>query len=147
MDNNRVIDLMDGLRETCIDGARRLRTRAMQCESVELKSLFLATAIDGEQAGEELREVILDCGGALENKGAAMHGGWASGIATIADDDERLLEECELWQDAALTRYREALEEPVPENIATLLRRHYDGVKRSCDQISERRERAGVRAS
>ena len=59
--------------------------------------------------------------------------------------DKSLLEACEKGEDSALERYRDALDEALPDNIRMLIERQYEGVKRNHAQVRSLRDQAAWR--
>jgi uncharacterized protein (TIGR02284 family) len=51
------------------------------------------------------------------------------------NSDQAALDECERGEDAALERYRDAIKEDLPSDVAAIVQRQYEGVKRNHDQI------------
>jgi uncharacterized protein (TIGR02284 family) len=99
-------------------------------------------------AGEHLSELqvlVSQCGGKPDEGGSlsgAVHRGWVAVRGTLAGyTDLGMLEECERGEDVAKTRYRKALEQPLPEPIRTIIERQYQGVLRNHDQIRTLRDR------
>lgn len=54
--------------------------------------------------------------------------------------DLTILEECERGEDSALEAYREAIKEPLPADVAAVVQKQYEGVKRNHDQIRSMRD-------
>jgi uncharacterized protein (TIGR02284 family) len=52
-----------------------------------------------------------------------------------------MLEECERGEDVAVARYRDALEEPLPEDVKHIVERQYQGVRRNHDEVRDMRNR------
>jgi hypothetical protein len=62
----------------------------------------------------------------------ALHRGWVSLRGSVAGySDKTMLEECERGEDVALERYRDALDEALPDQVRMLIERQYEGVKRN----------------
>jgi len=60
--------------------------------------------------------------------------------ALSGDRDLAALEECERGEDAALGRYRDAIKKALPSDVATVVQRQYEGVKRNHDQVRSLRD-------
>lgn len=145
MDSEDVVDVLNDLLENCRDGEYGFRTCAQQAESPELKAAFEMRADDCERAGAELEAAVVSLGGEPAEGGTAsgaLHRGWVTLRASVsAVDDVSILEECERGEDAALARYREAIEQPLPSSIAAIVRRQYEGTKKNHDQVRAMRDR------
>ena len=146
MDSQDTIDVLNTLIETCNDGERGFRHVAEHAKSPELRSLFMERANECRQACADLRAQVVQLGGEPETGGSAsgaLHRGWTSLVGSVSGwSDKQLLEECERGEDAALTRYRDALDEALPDNIRMLIERQYEGVKRNHAQVRTLRDQA-----
>jgi uncharacterized protein (TIGR02284 family) len=150
MDSDDVIDTLNDLIETCKDGEAGFRSCAEHAHSAELKTSFEQHASECAQGARELQGCVVQLGGEPEDKGSAsgsMHRGWVALRGAVGrDDDQAMLDECERGEDAALERYREALDDELPADVRTIVERQYQGVKRNHAQVREMRDRyAGTR--
>jgi uncharacterized protein (TIGR02284 family) len=139
MDNDDVIDTLNKLIETCKDGEYGFRTCAEHVKSEQLRTVFLERAESCRRGAAELQEVVVRCGGQAEDDSSTtgtLHRGWVNlkGMLT-GDSDQAALDECERGEDAALARYRDAIKEDLPSDVAAIVQRQYEGVKRNHDQI------------
>lgn len=145
MDNEDVVDVLNDLLENCRDGEYGFRTCAQQVASPELKATFEVRAIDCERAGVELEAAVISLGGEPAAGGTAsgaLHRGWVTLRASVsAVDDVAILEECERGEDAAVARYRAAIEQPLPASIEAMVRRQHEGARKNHDVIRSLRER------
>ena len=144
MDNDDVIDTLNKLIDTCKDGEYGFRTSAEHVRSEHLRSVFLERAESCRQGATELQQAVVRCGGKPDEHSSAsgtLHRGWLGlkGMLT-GDRDQAALNECERGEDAALARYREALKHDLPSDIAEIVQRQYEGVKRNHDQIRSLRD-------
>ena len=57
-----------------------------------------------------------------------------------AMSDLAMLEECERGEDAALARYRKALQLQLPADLRAVIERQAEGVQRNHDQIKQLRD-------
>jgi len=139
MDNDDVIDTLNKLIETCKDGEYGFRTSAEHVKSTQLRTLFLDRAGDCQKGASELQAEVARLGGKAETDSSAtgtLHRGWVNvKSALTGDNDVAILEECERGEDAALERYRDAMKASLPREIASIVERQYEGVKRNHDQI------------
>ena len=146
MDSQDTIDVLNKLIETCNDGERGFRDVAEHAQSDDLRALFTNRANEIRQACAELRAQVVQLGGEPENGGSAsgaLHRGWVSLRGSVAGySDKTMLEECERGEDVALERYRDALDEALPDHIRMLIERQYEGVKRNHAQVRNLRDQA-----
>jgi uncharacterized protein (TIGR02284 family) len=139
MSNDDVISVLNNLIETCKDGEYGFRTCAEHATAQDLKSLFMNRASDCQRGASELQGLVARLGGTPDTTSSAtgtLHRGWVSVVGTLTGySDKTMLEECERGEDAALARYRDALKEPLPAEIQSVVQTQYEGVKRNHDQI------------
>lgn len=62
--------------------------------------------------------------------------------ALTTRDDKAILEECERGEDYAKKSFTEALDEPLPENVRTVVQRMATEVKMAHDRVRGLRDRA-----
>jgi uncharacterized protein (TIGR02284 family) len=146
MDSQDTIDVLNTLIETCNDGERGFRHVAEHAKSPELRTLFTERANECRQGCADLRAQVVQLGGEPETGGSAsgaLHRGWTSLVGSVSGwSDKQLLEACERGEDSAMTRYRDALDEALPDNIRMLVERQYEGVKRNHAQVRTLRDQA-----
>ena len=143
-DTADVIDVLRDLVECSKDGEYGFRACAEQAQRADLKTTFLQRADDCRAGAQELNELIRQCGGKPSDHGSAMgaiHRGWVAVKATLSTyDDKAVLNECERGEDNAKTRYRKALEKPLPPHIKQVVERQMQGVQRNHDQVKMLRD-------
>src|SRR6185295_18467729 len=122
------------------------RTTAEHARSADLRQVLLKRADECRQAAAELHALIVQNGGKADDGGTvtgAMHRGWVAVKGTLAGySDLAMLEECERGEDAALARYRSALDEELPPSVRAVVERQYEGVKRNHAQVRTLRNQA-----
>jgi uncharacterized protein (TIGR02284 family) len=147
--SSEVIEALNDLTEICKDGEYGFRSSAEQAKSTSLRANLSARSSECATAADQLRSHVVQLGGKPVESGSAvgaMHRGWVAVKATLSTfDDLAVLEECERAEDAALSIYRDALEQSLPPPIRNLVEHQYEGVKRNHDQI--RRMRDALRAT
>jgi uncharacterized protein (TIGR02284 family) len=139
MTNDDTIDQLNKLIETCKDGEYGFRSCAEHVKSPDLKSIFLERAADCQRGASQLQGLVANLGGKPDTSSSAtgtLHRGWVSVVGVLSGySDKAMLDECERGEDAALERYREALKQPLPPEIMSVVQTQYEGVKRNHDQI------------
>lgn len=150
MDNQDIIDTLNKLVETSKDGEYGFQNSAEHVKSASLRDLFTRRAADCRQAANELQMMVRAIGGTPEKDGTAVgavHRGWVAVRGTLSGyTDLAMLEECERGEDAALGRYRKALEKDLPADVRALIQRQQDGAQRNHDQIRTLRDQARATA-
>jgi uncharacterized protein (TIGR02284 family) len=138
-DRSDTIDVLKDLVECCKDGEYGFRECAEQAKREDLRSILLQRADDCRRGGQELNQLLRECGHETEDSGSAlgaMHRGWVSIKSKMTSyDDKAVLEECERGEDNAKARYMKALQKNLPANVRTVIERQYQGVQRNHDQV------------
>ena len=128
-----VISTLNGLIETCRDGAEGFRTAAEGVKSAELRELFHAYARQRAGFAGELQDEVRRLGGEPEQTGslvATLHRGWMGLRAALEGDDDRaVVGECERGEAVALETYRSALNIDLPANVRAMVERQFAEVK------------------
>lgn len=146
MDQDKVIDTLNGLIENCKDGEYGFQSTAEHVRTPNLKQVFLSRADDCHMAAQQLQNFVTRLGGKSAVSGTlagAAHRGWVAVKGTLAGySDLRMLEEAERGEDASVARYREALDENLPPDVHSLVQMQYEGAQRNHLQIRKLRDQA-----
>jgi uncharacterized protein (TIGR02284 family) len=146
MVDQKVINTLNNLLETTKDGEEGFRTCSAAVTNPELKMVFESAAKKCDEGAAELETKIRSLGGDPSQSGTvsgSLHRAWTNLKSSIAGMDEyAVLAECERGEDVAKHAYEEALQENLPEDVATIVRRQYQGVVNNHDQIRNLRDRA-----
>lgn len=144
MKQSNVIDTLNGLIETCRDGEYSFRASSERAQSPELQNLLARRADDCALAAADLAACVRQLGGEPDAGGTttgALQRGWAAVRKTVGGyNDLTMLEDCERGEDAAMKRYREALQTSLPEPERTLVEQQFEGVKRNHAQVRALRD-------
>lgn len=142
--NDDVIDTLNELIETSKDGEYGFNELADHVHSNELRALFRNRATCCGEAAAELQRCAAEYGASAERSGSlagAVHRGWVSVRSALSSHtDQAMLEECERGEDAALARYRRALDRDLPAEVRTLIARQLEGAQRNHDQVKALRD-------
>lgn len=145
MDNDDVIDVLNDLMESCRDGEYGFHASAERADSPELKALLERHSRECAAAAAELEHEVRRLGGEPASGGTvagALHRGWVSVKTALSTSDDRaVLEECERGEDAAVARYRKALNASLPAALRTLVERQAQGAQRNHDEVRALRDR------
>ena len=146
MSNDDVIDTLNTLIETCKDGEYGFRTSAEHVKSSNLRQILTSRSEDCRKGATELQALVTPLGGDADTRSSitgSVHRGWVDLKALLTgDSDLAALNECERGEDAALARYRDAIKNDLPADIAAVVQRQYEGVKRNHDQVRTLRDQA-----
>ncbi|HEV7700544.1 MAG TPA: PA2169 family four-helix-bundle protein [Pyrinomonadaceae bacterium] len=141
--NDDVISTLNGLIETCRDGADGFKSAAESVERSDLKTAFYEFSQQRAQFSAVLQELVRELGGDPESTGSvsgAVHRGWMDLKAAITGGDEQsILNECERGEDYAKDAYRDALEKNLPANIADVVRQQSQSVQAAHNRVKELR--------
>jgi uncharacterized protein (TIGR02284 family) len=150
MDRNNVVDILNTLVETSKDGEYGFKTCAEHARSPELKQFFARRAQECSTAAQELQSLVVRFGGKPDTGGTvsgALHRGWIAARGTVAlNDDKAMLNESERSEDAAVARYRSALEKQLPPEVDAVVRRQFQGVQRNHDEVKRLRDSVNATA-
>lgn len=139
MDNEAVVDVLNGLMELCRDGEQGFRASADHASTGELQSFLSRRAGHCALAAAELEHVVRSYGAEPAEGGTmagALHRGWlAIKAALSSNDDKAVLEECERGEDAMVASYRSALEKPLPASVRVLVQRQAEEAQRHHDEV------------
>lgn len=143
--SDNITSILNDLVETSKDGEKGFRTAAEDTKNAELQAVFLRRAQDCATGAADMQQLVVRLGGTPDERGSvagAVHRGWVNLKAAVSGrTDLAILEECERAEDVAKARYRNALEETLPEDIRVVVQRQYDGVMHNHDQIRDLRDR------
>ena len=139
MDRDDVVSTLNGLIETCKDGANGFRTAADGVEDASLKRLFSSFAEQRAQFAVELERVVTGLGGDPADTGhiaGAVHRGWINLKAAVTGkDDGAVISEAERGEDFAKERYQAALEKTLPADVRAAVERQFMQVKEAHDHV------------
>ena len=103
-----------------------------------MKTVFLQYAQERSRLAGELQAEVSKLGGEPETSGsasAAMHRGWLNIKSALGGGEKAILDEAERGEDVAVRSFEKALKEPLPTNVASVVRRQYDQVKQAHDRV------------
>lgn len=139
MENDKAIQTLNSLIETCKDGERGFHTAAEGLKDPQAKSQFLEYSRQRGQMVRELQEEVRRLGGDPEKAGSmsgSMHRGWMNIKAAVTGhDDASIIAEAERGEDVAKEMYENALRESLPPSAAALVRRQSTQVHEAHDWV------------
>lgn len=142
--NDEVIDVLNDLIETCKDGEYGFNECADNTRSPELRTLFRNRAMGCADAAAELQRLVSGYGGTADTGGSlsgAVHRGWVSVRSVLTSyTDQAMLEEVERGEDAAVKRYRDAMQRNLPDDVREVIAHQLEGVQRNHDQVKALRD-------
>jgi uncharacterized protein (TIGR02284 family) len=145
MTNDETISTLNDLIETSEDGEHGFKTCAENVKDMQLKQLFTAAAQRCAEGAKELQEQVRLLGGDPDEHSSVagtLHRAWVDIKTAITGKDEQaVLEECERGEDVAKKTYEKALGKGLPDNIRSIVQRHYQGVVENHDRVRDLRNR------
>ena len=140
------IAVLNTLSEISRDGEAGFKAAAEAVKDARVKSTLTAAASRCATGAAELENEITKLGGTTTRSGSvagALHRAWTDIKAAITGgDDKAILAECERGEDAAKAAYEKALQADLPVDVATIVRRQYQGVRQNHDLIKDMRDAA-----
>jgi uncharacterized protein (TIGR02284 family) len=137
--NDHVIDTVNDLIENAKDGQYGFAKCAERVESPQLRQTLLERSDECGRAVAELQDLVARYGGKPAEHGTvlgALHRGWVSVKDTLTgNSDHAVLEECERGEDAALARYRKAMDDDLPQDARDVIARQMAGAQANHDQV------------
>ncbi|MGZ6971587.1 MAG: ferritin-like domain-containing protein [Thermoanaerobaculia bacterium] len=144
----RVLDALNRMIEACKDGEKGYASAAADVRDPRARELFERWAQERAQFAAALEELVVREGGNPEHTGSvggALRRGWQDLKAAIEGANDRAV--CgavERGEEAGIRAYEEGLREPLPGDIAILVRAQLDAIKRA--HVLVRRLRDAVAA-
>jgi uncharacterized protein (TIGR02284 family) len=142
--NSDVVSTLNELIETCKDGQEGFKQAAEGVERSDLKSLFFEFSQQRAHFAGELQELVQKLGEKPETSGStagALHRGWINIKSAVTGKDEKaVLNECERGEDSAKNTYKDALENPLPNYIAEVVRNQYESIQMAHDRVKALRD-------
>ena len=148
MQNDNAISVLNNLIETCKDGELGFKNAAEGLKSPDIKAKFLEYSRQRGEMARALQAEVRRLGGDPEKSGStsgSLHRGWLDIKSVITGkDDHAIVAEAERGEDVAKSVYEDALKEPLPANLISLVRQQSAQVKQAHDQVRDLRDREKV---
>jgi uncharacterized protein (TIGR02284 family) len=145
-DTEHAVDVLNQLLETARDGEKGFNEAAESTDNPDLRATLQGFAAQRAAFVTELTQLIRSVGGDPHDTGhvaGALHRGWMNVKEAFSKrEDKAILEECERGEDYAKKSFTEALDEPLPENVRTVVQRMASEVKMAHDRVRGLRDRA-----
>ena len=139
MNNNEVIEILNGLIQTCRDGQEGFRTAAENIRNSEFRRLFNIFSQQRAQFVSELQAEVHRLGGTPEETGSvggSLHRAWMKAESTVSRGSEAaLIMECHRGEEGAVNAYEEVLKADLPLDVQYVVKRQYMDIKDAYDRI------------
>lgn len=143
-DNNEVIQALNYLIGTCIDGENGYREAADEATSSDLKTRLLRLGQQRATFRGELEQEVLRLGGDPKESGsagAALHRAWLNvRDAITGKDDDAILAESQRGEKAALDNYEDVLGRDLPADIKEIVTRQHAAIQQAHDELHSREQ-------
>lgn len=132
------VKTLNTLIETLKDGQNGFKSAAADVKDMRVKSVFTELAHDRIRLAGELQSEVSRLGGDPEKSGsasAAVHRGWINLKSVLGGGEKSILDEAERGEDVAVKSFETALQAKLPPDVAGVVRRQYDEVKKAHDKV------------
>lgn len=138
-----VVSTLNNLASIAKDGVNGMKSAVESAKSPNLKSTLQRLAQEREGVLFDIQNAVRSLGGDPEKSGTtagAAHRGWMNIKNMVTgSDDKALLDECERGEDVAVKAFREASSQPLPPQQIEIVRRGFEQVRKSHDEIKSMR--------
>jgi len=132
------VSTLKELIETLNDGKQGFETAAADVRDAQVKSVFQEFAQQRSRLASELENEVRRLGGDAPSGGsaaAAVHRGWINLKSALGGGEKAVLAEAERGEDVAVKTFEKALNAKLSPDVAGVVRRQYDEVKRAHDRV------------
>ncbi len=141
--SQEAVSTLNDLIETLKDGKNGFETAASDVKDANVKAIFQEFAQQRSQLASELQSEVRKLGGDPEKSGsvsATMHRGWINIKSALGGGEKSILNEAERGEDVAVRSYEKALQQNLPGDLSSVVRRQYDQVKQAHDRVRDLRD-------
>jgi uncharacterized protein (TIGR02284 family) len=141
--SNDTISTLNELIETLKDGKEGFATAASDVSNPMIKSVFDEFSQQRSRLAGELIAEVKRLGGDTEKTGstaAAVHRGWMNLKSTLGGGEKSILNEAERGEDVAVKSYEKAMSANLSPDVAGVVRRQFDEVKKAHDRVRDLRD-------
>jgi uncharacterized protein (TIGR02284 family) len=140
------VSTLNNLAALAKDGVNGMNSAAESASNPSLKTTLRRLAQERNSVFTELQGAVRQLGGDPADSGTtagAAHRGWMNIKSMVAGtDDKTLLDECERGEDVAVKAFQKASSQPLSGVGAEIVRRSYEQVRKSHDEIKSLRNSA-----
>lgn len=140
---SEVVSTLNELIETLKDGQKGFESAAADVKDSSVKSTFQQFAQQRAQFAGELQAEVKRLGDEPTTTGsasAAVHRGWINLKSSLGGGEKAILNEAERGEDVAVKSFEKALDGKLPPDVAGVVRRQFDEVKRAHDTVKGLRD-------
>ncbi len=140
---NETVSTLNNLIETLKDGKDGFETAAGDVKDAMVKTTFLEFAQQRSRFAGELQVEVKRLGGEAEQTGstaAAAHRGWINLKSALGGGEKAILSEAERGEDVSVKNFEKAMKANLPPDVAGVVRRMFDEVKKAHDRVRDLRD-------
>jgi uncharacterized protein (TIGR02284 family) len=145
MNNDRPESVLTKVIDTAKDGEKGFREAAEHFKSPELKSMANQVSSERASFARELEPELLTQGKEKVPEGSAagsVHRAWIDIKTALGGGDQTILDWLEQGEDYAKKIYQEALNSNLPASALQIVRRQYERVLATHDQVRALRDQS-----
>jgi uncharacterized protein (TIGR02284 family) len=142
--NDKTIDILQDLLQRCRDGQHGYKEAAEHIQDPSIKSFFNEQSIQRAQFASELEREIKQLGKSDVDRSSTIEGAIHRGIidlkGAITKGDKAILSEVERGEDFAKKDYEDALNQPLPSNLMSVIRSQAQSIFSAHDYVKSLRD-------
>ncbi|ABF40595.1 conserved hypothetical protein [Candidatus Koribacter versatilis Ellin345] len=143
MDNDKPVSVLKKVIETARDGEKGFREAAEHFKSPELRTMAQRVSAERAEFARELEPELRAEGKDEKIEGStagALHRAWVDIKTALGGGDQTILDWLEQGEDYAKKTYGEALQASLPSAAQLIVRRQYDRIVNTHDQVKRLRD-------
>lgn len=144
---DEVVETLNHLIEICRDGQNGFLEAHRKIENHQIREFCLEQSRNRGRFVGELQQEVVHLGGDPENLGslsAAIHRSWINLKSVLGAGDYSILAACEDGEDAAVTTYKEALQQHLPAHLHSIVQKQYVSIQQSHNWTKNMRDSLNV---
>src|ERR1700735_5617165 len=150
MNENKAINVIEDLIETCKDGQKGYQDAASHVKRTDLKTFFNEQSLERPRFAGELEAELIRLGKPDKkvsgSVGGSLRRAWIDTKVSLGGGDKTILESVEAGEDTAKESYQKAITGDLPEDIAQIVRRQAASVQKAHDKVKSLRDAAKAAA-
>jgi uncharacterized protein (TIGR02284 family) len=140
-DTEAAVQALNDLIATCHDSEEGYAKAAKGVRDNELSDRLASISGQRGRFADELSALVSNSGGQPATDahfGGILHPGWVDLETRLrGKDDDEILDECRLGDDATVKHYQHALTQPLPEQARAVVERQLNTIQGEVDSLSE----------
>jgi len=144
--NDKQKKTVEKLIEVLKDGQEGFKITAEKIDDSSIKAQFLDFSEQRAKFVVQLApylssaDMSTSVGGAAVKAAGVIHRGWIDVKSALGGGDSAILNEAERGEDYAVKAYQDAMEEPLPQELSSLIKEQFLLVKSTHDKVKSYRD-------